>query len=313
MAFDIDINSLSEKSREFIESLKINDIEKYNNLTNNDVLWLEGQLDSIFTAQATTPVPGFSGTSGVVAFSSSCASSGLYKVVATSSKGGYSGGITAYDTSGNILISEVSSGSTITLAAATNYVFRVRDLNGDGSNGTGFNFTIEPATPTTTTTTGAPTTTSTTGAPTTTTTTTTTTSTTSTTTPSGFSANLTGYNCTSANDYLTWDSAWYGNPVTLTVPSVGGRIQLTSGSHTAVVTGGSSALLFSPCFYDTGASGCDIDIFSVLCCPAGSTGSGCTGCTAGSPSTLPTIGAPYDSYWLDPSTGTSQVYTITIT
>ena len=296
MAFDIDINSLSEKSREFIESLKINDIEKYNNLTNNDVLWLEGQLDSIFNAQATTPVPGFSGTSGVVAFSGSCASSGLYKVVATSSKGGYSGGITAYDTSGNILISEVSSGSTITLAAATNYVFRVRDLNGDGSNGTGFNFTIQPATPTTTTTTGAPTTTS----------------TTTTTTSSAFSANLTGYNCTGLTDYLTWDPTWYNNPVTVTIPSTGGRIQLTSGSHTVVVTGGSSALLFSPCFYDTGASGCDIDIFSVLCCPAGSTGSGCTGCTAGSPSTLPTISAPYDSYWLDPQTGGSQVYTITI-
>jgi len=155
MAFDIDINSLSQNTRDFLESLESNDIEKYEKLTNNDVLWLQGQLDSIFTAQATTttttaapttttPTPGFNPTSGVVAFSNSCVSAGQYVVTATSSKGGYSAGITGLDTSGNVLIAEVASGSTVTLAATTNYVFKVRDTNGDGSNGTGFNFTVVP-------------------------------------------------------------------------------------------------------------------------------------------------------------------------
>jgi hypothetical protein len=147
MAFDIDINSLSQNTRDFLESLKSNDIEKYEALKNNDVLWLEGQLNSIFTAQATTtttPTPGFNPTSGVISFSNSCVSGGQYVVTATSSKGGYSAGITGLDTSGNVLIAEVASGSTVTLAAATNYVFKVRDVGGDGSNGNGFNFTVVP-------------------------------------------------------------------------------------------------------------------------------------------------------------------------
>lgn len=157
MAFDIDINSLSEKTREFIEALKINDFEKYNKLNDKDVLWLEGQLNSIFSAQATTTtttttsttttttaVPGFNGSSGVVSFSGGCASPGNYVVTATSSKAGYVAGITAYDTSGNVLIAEVASGSTIAMAATTNYVFRVRDTGGNGSNGSDLNFTIVP-------------------------------------------------------------------------------------------------------------------------------------------------------------------------
>ena len=54
MAFDIDINSLSGKVRNFIDSLRINNIEKYNELTNDDIKWLQNQLDSIFNMQATT-------------------------------------------------------------------------------------------------------------------------------------------------------------------------------------------------------------------------------------------------------------------
>lgn len=96
------------------------------------------------TTTTTTSVPGFNGSSGVVAFSGGCASPGNYVVTATSSKAGYVAGITAYDTSGNVLIAEVASGSTIAMAATTNYVFRVRDTGGDGSNGSDLNFTIVP-------------------------------------------------------------------------------------------------------------------------------------------------------------------------
>lgn len=54
MPFDLDINSLSEKVRIFIEEMKINNTQKYKKLTNEDIYWLQGQLDSIFNIQATS-------------------------------------------------------------------------------------------------------------------------------------------------------------------------------------------------------------------------------------------------------------------